>query len=108
MISFNKQYNLYCKKYDEIHTAIIFNGEELTVGQLQEKVRHLIRHLVDLGVRKGISVGYTMPNNIDVIPLFIAISQIGACAVPLTIMMPNHKKASFFQRTRYSICYYNR
>ncbi|WP_054743120.1 class I adenylate-forming enzyme family protein [Cellulosilyticum ruminicola] len=97
MISFNAQYNLYCKRNDDTHVAIRFNEAELTVGGLKKHVRHLIRNLVDLGVKKGMRVGYTMVNNIDIIPLFIAISQIGACAVPLTSILPNYTKATLFK-----------
>lgn len=97
MISFNAQYKLYCNRLEDSHVAIRFNEEELTVGGLKEHVQHLVRNLIDLGVRKGMNVGYTMVNNIEIIPLFIAISRVGACAVPLTAMLPNLSKATLFK-----------
>lgn len=100
IISFNAQYNIFCNKYNDRHIMLKFNDQEVSKKLFKERVDHLIAHLIDLGVKKGMGVGYTMPNHIDIIPLFIAISQIGAYAVPLFHMMPDRTKVNIYKETK--------
>lgn len=100
IISFNAQYNTFCNKYNDEHIILKFNEQEVSKKLFKERVHSLMAHLIDLGVKKGMGVGYTMPNNIDIIPLFVAISQIGAYAVPLFHMMPDRMKVNIYKETK--------
>ena len=51
----------------------------------------------------GFGIGYTLPNCIDVIPLFMAIAKIGAYSVPIFAGIPHMGKISIFKNMWYNL-----
>lgn len=68
--------------------AVVFNGRELTYGQLNARVNRIARLLAeDMGVRPGDRVAYLLPNCPEIIEVYYAIQKIGAVAVPLNFKL---------------------
>ncbi len=100
IISLNEQYEIFQRQYEEEHIVLRFNHQALSKKEFDNRVQSLMAHLIDIGVRRGVGVGYTMPNHIDIIPLFIAISKLGAYATPVFYMMPEGTKVSIYKEAK--------
>ncbi len=67
--------------------AIIFHQEEISFGQLRDKVFSLSTSLIKLGVQPGDKVAIYLPNWPEYIFSYLALWSIGACAVPLDFQL---------------------
>jgi acyl-coenzyme A synthetase/AMP-(fatty) acid ligase len=76
--------------------AFVADETVVTFGMLAAAIERLAAGLRAAGIRPGDVVGYALPNGPDVLPLFLAISRIGACAVPLFPMMPEATRLGIF------------
>jgi long-chain acyl-CoA synthetase len=65
------------------HTAIRFNGEEISYLDMDRRVDALVRGLGRLGMGPGDRCVLMMPNSVDWVLLYYALSRIGAVAVPV-------------------------
>lgn len=63
--------------------ALIFQDQEFTYKQLNERVNILANNLTSQGIKKGDTVGFILYNCDQFVTLFFAIQKIGAVAVPL-------------------------
>lgn len=77
-----------------------FNDQTITMAELGEKVELYTRHLIRLGVKPGVGVGYTMPNRPELFYLLLSVSRLGGYAVPSFHMIPDAAKANFFKNCR--------
>ncbi|KNY28042.1 AMP-dependent synthetase and ligase [Pseudobacteroides cellulosolvens ATCC 35603 = DSM 2933] len=77
-----------------------YNDSQVSVKVYMDGVDRYTRHLINLGVKPGVAIGYSMPNCPEVFYLFTAISRLGACAVPLFHMFPDVAKVDIFQKSR--------
>ncbi len=101
--SFNQMYEMFTKHTSEDYTAMCFNESTVSFKQVQARVDEIARHLIRLGICEGKGVGYTMDNCIDVIPLQIAVSRIGAYAMPLFTGLPPIHKMDLFKKAEISL-----
>lgn len=101
--SFNQLYEMFTKRTSEDYTVMCFNEMTVSFKQLQKRVDEIARHLIRLGICEGKGVGYTMDNCVDVIPLQIAVSRIGAYAMPLFVGFPPMHKIDLFKQAEISL-----
>lgn len=97
--TFNETYAEFVKKFPDDHMVVICDGVSLNVKQFKNRINELIAHLVKLGIKKGMGVGYCIDNCSDNLPLFIAIAQLGAYAVPQFFGYPDFVKTNMFKNT---------
>jgi acyl-CoA synthetase (AMP-forming)/AMP-acid ligase II len=66
-------------------TALIApeTGLRLTFGELDDRVEHLARQLLGLGVQPGDTVSYSLSNGPESVAVFLAVRRAGAAAAPL-------------------------
>lgn len=76
--------------------AFIFKESETTYGDIQKQVDIYCANLIAMGVKKGDKVGYTLPNCPDTFYLYMALSRLGACAIPLFHMIPDQGKVGIW------------
>ncbi|HMA91885.1 MAG TPA: class I adenylate-forming enzyme family protein [Polyangiaceae bacterium] len=77
-------------------TAFGFETSTVTWGEFGERVMQLARGLAGQGVGPRSVVGYSLPNCPDAIALIVAISRLGARAVPLFPKIPEPIRARVF------------
>jgi acyl-CoA synthetase (AMP-forming)/AMP-acid ligase II len=69
------------------HECIIVPGETCTFAEIERRSRRLAKRLVHAGVTKGAHVGVLFPQHPDFIVAFLAITRVGAVAVPLSTFL---------------------
>ena len=69
-------------------TAVIFNGESLSYGQLNERANHLARRLRLLGVGPDVLVAVCMNRSLDMIVSLLATLKAGGAYLPLDPSYP--------------------
>jgi acyl-CoA synthetase (AMP-forming)/AMP-acid ligase II len=67
-------------------TYVITPSERLSYADAERRSADLARWLLDRGVGKGVRVGLFFPNGVDWILWWLAVSRIGALAVPLSTL----------------------
>lgn len=95
----NSLYEEFIKNNDPDTTLMHFNDKTIKLYELKEMVCHYARHLAILGVKTGDCVGYTTPSCPENFYLLLAISKLGAIAVPLFHMIPDISKADTFKKS---------
>ncbi|MDO5521780.1 MAG: class I adenylate-forming enzyme family protein [bacterium] len=98
--SFNQMYREYVASCDTEYEAMYFNDTIITSSEFRKRVEEIAKHLIVLGVRQGSGVGYTLNNNTDIIPLFIAIAKLGAYAVPQFAGIPAIARVTLFKQAK--------
>lgn len=68
------------------HTYLITPTERLTYREAEQRSARIARWLLAEGVGKGTRVGLFLPNGVDWIVWWLAVSRIGALAVPLSTL----------------------
>lgn len=69
-------------------TAVVFKGEPITYGQMNERVNRFAHLLTDeAGVRPGDKVAYLLANCPEIPEIYYAVQKIGAVAVPLNFKL---------------------
>lgn len=69
-------------------TAVVFDGGEITYGELNARINQIVRVLTDdLGVCPEDRVAYLLPNCPEILETYYAIQKIGAVAVPLNFKL---------------------
>lgn len=74
------------RRYPE-KTAVVFRGQRISYGQLNDRINRLAHHLMDMGARKGDRIGIMFLNSSQFIESFFAAAKIGAIAVPLNFRL---------------------
>ncbi|HAU85261.1 MAG TPA: hypothetical protein DCW90_07090, partial [Lachnospiraceae bacterium] len=102
--TFNEMYIDFTKKVqDDNKTLLHFNDRKVNFREFTTRVEEIMRQLLRLGVREGTGIGYTLDNCIDILPLFIAASRLGAYTFPLFAGFPPSYKVTSYQRAFVSI-----
>lgn len=101
--TFNEIIKAQLFSHDQERPALIIDDEVISFGLLRQKVDLFTQNLINLGVRKGSVVGYSMHNCPETYYLLIAISRLGACAVPLFHLIPAPGRISIFLNCRAEI-----
>lgn len=81
---------------DLSRTAFIFKGTETSYGEVKERVAIFAANLKAMGITKGDKVGYTLPNCPETFYLYMSLSLLGACAIPLFHMIPDQGKVGIW------------
>ena len=69
-------------------SAVIFKGETLTYGQLNERVNHLVNQLHITLHRSAHFIGVALPRGIDFVVAVLAILKLGKAYLPLDLKQP--------------------
>lgn len=73
--------------------AAVFENEELSYAQLDERASHLARYLQKLGVKPGVLVGVFVERSLDMIVSLLAVLKAGGAYVPLDPTYPPERIA---------------
>ncbi len=88
----NQTISSVLKSGDDLQAAIVVpEGESFTYAELRNGVFSLSEKLADLGFRKGDRIAIVMPNGVENVATFLAVSEI-ATAAPLN---PSYKLEEF-------------
>lgn len=98
--SMNELYQAFVEHTQPETQIIHWNDQTITAAELVQNVDRYTGYLIQMGVRPGVGVGYTMPNRPEIIYLLLAISRLGGYAVPLFHMIPDMGKANIFKNCR--------
>ena len=74
------------------------DGAWLTYGRMLERVDRLAAGLSRLGVRKGDSFAIALRNSPDFVAFYLALSKLGAVAVPVNFMITKGEELEFILR----------
>jgi len=78
-------------KYQSDKIAIICNEEQITYGQLCQRVTRLSQKMQQLGVSRQQMVATYLPRSIDLVVAMLAIFKLGAIFVPLALNVSKKK-----------------
>ncbi|AUX21618.1 hypothetical protein SOCEGT47_021040 [Sorangium cellulosum] len=81
-------------------TALLFEGAELSYGELDRRANRLAHHLRARGVRRGALVGVCMPRSPNMIVALLAVLKAGGAYVPLDPTYPRERLAFMIEDAR--------
>ncbi len=84
--------------------ALIFNGETTSFAELQEAVERCAAGLAELGIGKGDTFGIVMRNCPEFVILSLALSRLGAIAVPVNFLEKADRIAFIFNDAEVKGC----
>lgn len=90
-------------RFDPQRPAIACDEVSLSFGELGAMVDGFAGGLNDQGIGPGSVVGYSLPNCPEALALLLAVSRVGAAAVPLFPMIPAPMRAGLFAALRCSL-----
>jgi amino acid adenylation domain-containing protein len=73
--------------------AAVFNGEELTYGQLDSRANRLARHLGELGVGADVMVAIAAERSLEMVVAVLAVIKAGGAYVPVDPGYPRERVA---------------
>ncbi|MCK5060590.1 AMP-binding protein, partial [Candidatus Bipolaricaulota bacterium] len=79
--------------------VIADGAQRITYRNLDERVNHVARGLIELGVAKGDKVGLWMPNMPEWVIAYFAIARIGAVVVPVNTRYKPHEVSYILQNS---------
>ncbi|HUY12929.1 MAG TPA: amino acid adenylation domain-containing protein [Terriglobia bacterium] len=68
--------------------AVVFEGEELTYTELDQRANQVARHLQKLGVKQGVLVGVFVERSLDMIVGLLGVLKAGGAYVPMDPTYP--------------------
>ncbi len=74
-------------------TAVIFEGQSLTYGMLNDRATQLAARLQSLGVKPGQYVGIALPRSLDMVVAMLGILKAGGAYLPLDPAFPPRRLA---------------
>ena len=80
--------------------ALIFEDQQLTYRELNERANQLARYLQQLGVGPEVMVGLCMERSLEMIVSLLAILKAGGAYVPLDLAYPTERLAYMLQDTQ--------
>jgi long-chain acyl-CoA synthetase len=92
-----------CAKEYAHKSAVIFRQEQISFGQLKDKVFSLSQSLLKLGVKRGDKIAIYLPSWPEYIVSYLSIWSIGACAVPLDFMLTEDEITSCLSHSETTI-----
>ncbi|MGW5072877.1 amino acid adenylation domain-containing protein [Rhodococcus sp. NPDC004095] len=72
-------------------TALVFEGEQVTYGQLARRVEGLARHLIGRGAGPEVVVALGLPRTVDMVVALFAVLRAGAAYLPLELDQPDER-----------------
>ena len=74
-------------------TALIFDQDRLTYGELDSRVNQAANLLLQMGIGKGDRVAILLPNSLEFAELYFACARMGAVAVPVNLRLAPQEMA---------------
>lgn len=71
--------------------AVVFENQQLTYKQLNEKANSLSHYLINNGVGHGDTIGIMVPRSLEMIISIIAVLKSGACYIPIDPEYPESR-----------------
>ncbi|MDO4570499.1 MAG: AMP-binding protein [Planctomycetia bacterium] len=101
-------FQIASEKYRE-YPAIIYNGLNISYGELANSVRHWSILLSRMGVSRGDHVAMVMPNVPEFTIAYFAILHLGAVVVPCNTLLTYHELAYLLSHSdaKYVIAYHS-
>ena len=96
-------YRHYIQTVEAQTPVFAFDDRLVSAGDFRRMVAEQTGYLRGLGVSTGSMVGYALPNRPEIFSLFLALSNLGACAIPVFHQLPDAAKAATFSRMGASI-----
>lgn len=81
-------------------TALVFEDDELTYGDLNERANRLARELKALGVGPDVPVGICVRRSLEMVVGLLGILKAGGCYLPLDPAYPKERLAFMLQDSR--------
>ena len=72
-------------------TALVFNDETLTYGELEQRTRALALQLVKFGVKSDSLVAVALPRSFELVIALVAIQRAGGAYLPLDAAQPDER-----------------
>ncbi|MCZ4123117.1 non-ribosomal peptide synthetase [Streptomyces sp. H39-S7] len=82
------------------HTAVVFEGEQLSYAGLNARANRLARLLIDRGAGPGQFVALAVPRSLELIVALLAVVKTGAAYVPVDPDYPADRIAYLLQESR--------
>ena len=76
----------YCREHYSTNEIMVLDDQRLTYGEAAERSAILALQLVEAGVGKASRVGIVFPNGAEFIISWLAVTRIGAVAVPISTL----------------------
>lgn len=73
--------------YRPDHLAVVFRDQRLTWSQFNARINRTANMLADQGVEKGDKVATILPNCLELLEVYWAVSKLGAVVVPLSTLL---------------------
>lgn len=83
--------------------AVIFENQQLTYKELNEKSNQLARYLIENGVTSNSIVGIMLPRSLEIMIAFLAVLKSGACYIPIDQNFPNERIEYMLENSNASI-----
>ncbi len=83
--------------------AVIFEGEQLTYAELNQKANKLAHHLMKLGVEPEVLVGIFMERSLEMMVGLLSILKAGGAYVPLDPEFPKARVAYMMNHAKVSV-----
>lgn len=74
-------------RYRPDHTAMVFKDTRLTYKEFNCSVNRVANIFLDLGIQKGDKVATLLPNSLEILEIYWAVSKMGAVVVPLSTLL---------------------
>ena len=84
-------------RYRPDHLAVIFENKRLTHFDFNKSINRLANGLLDLGVSKGDKIATILPNCLELLEVYWAVSKIGAVVVPLSTLLRGKALSTLLQ-----------
>ncbi|MBN2441460.1 MAG: AMP-binding protein [Spirochaetales bacterium] len=95
--TFGELYKTCISLLDPSKTILIFNDTSISTSELMEQVEKYTWCFHKIGVRKGTRVAYSLPDCLEIYYITIALSNIGASAIPIHHLVPSAQKSSIIR-----------
>ncbi len=83
--------------------ALVFEGQQLTYGELNARANQLTHHLHQLGVRSETLVGVALERSLDMVVGLLGILKAGGAYVPLDLSYPAERLAFMLEDAQISV-----
>ncbi|SFK99920.1 non-ribosomal peptide synthetase [Brevibacillus centrosporus] len=83
--------------------AVVFEGQQLTYSDLQQKANQMALHLRSLGVKQNTFVGICLERSLDMIIAVLATLMAGGAYVPLDPLQPKQRLLNMFDDVSLSV-----
>jgi acyl-CoA synthetase (AMP-forming)/AMP-acid ligase II len=74
-------------KYRPNHLAVVFEDKRLTWLEFNKSINRLANALLGMGIRKGDKIATILPNCLELLEVYWAVSKIGAVVVPVSTLL---------------------